>query len=292
MGRGFISRLLKPKLDPGRVGRAMRRFDRDCGYERFHAHCRDRLRREVPAVETALEARGFEHLRVWTEAEAARVLTRVRDDFDADGFRRNADRVRSYRIDDAGFVRQLLESVFTPEVDARILRFFRSEYFMHWFVVTRTEPRPNENFNSFLWHCDRGPSAHLKLLVYLNGYEEHRGSTHFLDLAATRDFAPSGYLFGAVADRREELPSLASGVDYRPHRWCARAGEAALFQPRNVLHRGVMPSHAARYVLAICLLPSPVPWREAFELGWASDLRHDRKWHRDAWDVTRSAATA
>jgi hypothetical protein len=53
-----------------------------------------------------------------------------------------------------------------------------------------------------------------------------------------------------------------------------------------------MPSRGPRDVLAICLLPSPVPWWEALERGWLSDLRRDRKWHRNAMDLARTSATA
>jgi len=292
MARGFVSRLIRPELDSGRVAHVRRRYDRDCGYERFHSYCRARLLRAVP--ETALELHGVEQLRVWSEGEASRLLDRIRNGFRVIPFRRNADRVHEYRIDDAGFALDMLAAALPPTVDARIVRFFRSEYFVHWFVVTRAQPRQYEDFNSFLWHCDRGPRAHLKLLIYLNGHEEHGGATEFLDLAATRRFESSGYLFGAVADRRSDLSALADtvGAQFRPDRWRGAAGEASLFTPSRVLHRGVMPDRKPRYVLAICLLPSPVPWRAALERGWLSDLRHDRKWHRDAMLLARESTAA
>jgi len=294
MARDFVSRLWRPELDPGRVARVIRRYDHDCGYERFHAHCRARFRRALPQADTALGIRGVEHLRVWSGAEAAELRKRIHGNARVEPFRRNADRVHELRIEGDDLAREILAAALIPAVDSRIVRYFRSEYFVHWFAITRAQPRRHENFNSFRWHCDRGPTAHLKLLVYLNGHPEHGGSTEFLDMVATREFERSGYLFGAVADRRSDLSSLAvaCGADYSPRDWRGDAGEASLFAPSRVLHRGVMPSRAPRDVLAVCLLPSPVPWEEAFERGWSSDLRRDPKWHRNAMDLARASAAA
>jgi hypothetical protein len=229
-----------------------------------------------------------------SEADAAELCEQVHRRFRSEPFRTNADRVFEYRVDDPAFARSLLTAALTRGVDERVTQYFRSEYFVHWFVVNRAMPRPDENFNSFLWHCDRGPRVHLKLLVYLNGVDEHDGRTEFLDLHATRDLARSGYLFGRVADRRADLGPLAErvGAEFQPRSWCLAGGEALLFQPSNVLHRGLMPSRAARTMLAICLLPSPVPWREALDRGLMSDLAHDPKWHRDAMDVARGLGFA
>ena len=56
------------------------------------------------------------------------------------------------------------------------------------------------------------------------------------------------------------------------------AGQGVLFQPATVLHRGVSPSRGPRYVLTLCLLPSPVPWQEALRRGAIVDLADDEKW--------------
>jgi hypothetical protein len=202
--------------------------------------------------------------------------------------------VESFPIDDAEFIEELLTSALTPEVDDRATRFFGSEYLVYWFVVNGAMPLPDENRNAFLWHCDTGPRAHLKLLVYLNSAEEHGGNTAFLDIEATRKLARSGYIFGSLAERREDLSSLAEGVGSRfePKSWSVKAGEAFLFQPANVLHRGVMPSGDPRYVLHILLLPSPVPWKEALRRKVMIDITRDEKWHRDARELVRGLGLA
>ena len=287
-------RFVKPELDVGREQRVRRTYDRDRGYERYHAVCRRSLSREVPEAATPLQEGGVERIRVMSEAGAAALREQVHRRFRSESFRNNGDRVFEYRLDDPVFARSLLATVLTRGVDERVTQFFRSEYFVHWFVVNQAMPRPDENFNSFLWHCDRGPRMHLKLLVYLNGVDEHDVCTEFLDLSTTRDVARSGYLFGRVADRRADLGPLAErvGAKFEPRSWRLTGGEALLFQPSNVLHRGVMPRRAARTMLAICLLPSPVPWREALARGVMSDLARDPKWHRDAMDVARGLGFA
>jgi hypothetical protein len=290
--RTVTRRLWKPELDVRRIERVRRKYDRDSGYAAFHDVCRRSLGRSIPDSRPPLLTDGFERLRVMAEPDAAAVLADLRSGFESGPFRRNGERVHAYAIDDPAFTRRLLASSLTPEVDARVTRYFQSEYFVHWYVVTRARPIPREHRNSFLWHCDRGPEAHLKLLVYLNGVEEHGGYTEFLDLAATRELSRSGYLFGSVADRRDDLHSLASrvGSELAPRSWRLSAGEALLFQPRNVLHRGRMPTRSDRYMLSLCLLPSPIPWREALARGWMSDLSRDPKWHPDAMELARGLA--
>jgi hypothetical protein len=60
------------------------------------------------------------------------------------------------------------------------------------------------------------------------------------------------------------------------------AGDAVLFQPARVLHRGISPTRAPRLTATLCLLPSPVHWQRALECATLSDLAVDEKWHEDA----------
>ena len=63
------------------------------------------------------------------------------------------------------------------------------------------------------------------------------------------------------------------------------AGDGVIFQPATVLHRGISPRLGARYVITLCLLPSPVHWETALERGAMSDLATDTKWHRNAAEI-------
>ena len=126
----------------------------------------------------------------------------------------------------------------------------------------RSDPGGEPNV-SFSWHCDGGPTKHLKVLLYLNGSDEHGGNTRFLDRATTDAFKKIGYVFCDIDHRLDDLAALAGehGIAYRPLEAPMRTGEAILFEPANVLHKGVWPTRAPRYLLQICIVPSPMPWR-------------------------------
>jgi hypothetical protein len=215
------------------------------------------------------------------DADAAGELRRqIESRFECTVARKKSPHLLLYRIDDDGFDREFLERVLAPAVDARARDFFESEYFVLWYSVSRAVPVREAGKNSFLWHCDRGPGAHLKLLLYLNDHSEHGGGTEFLDLAATERIAETGYVYAPVRTRVGDLAPLAArvGVEYAP--WEARldAGEGILFQPANVLHRGLLPTRGPRLVATLCLLPSAIPWRAALDRGMRPRLAGEEKW--------------
>ena len=210
-----------------------------------------------------------------TGSDAAAIVRELLERFECVPTREKSQHLQRYGIDDEVFGRRLLEHALTSDLDGRVLRFFRSEYYVHWYSVTRAIPVPQVGLNSFRWHCDRGPRGHLKLLLYLNGFEEHGGSTELLDLETTRRLEASGYVYAPVKTRVHDLGPLAERFGARYEPWAPRmlAGEGLLFQPTSVLHRGLLPTAGPRYVVTVCLLPSPIPWRRALErrrhaLGW------------------------
>jgi hypothetical protein len=160
--------------------------------------------------------------------------------------------------------------------------------------LSRTAPSTAPASVSFRWHCDKGPRSHLKLLVYLNDYSEHGGGTSYLDLAGSEAVARTGYMFARGRRRTDSLQQLAdlSGRDLTAYDHHPQAGDAVLFQPARVLHSGITPSRGPRYVLALCLLPSPLPWREALARGAQIDLRTDPIWHAHASELEKRLAGA
>jgi len=272
-------------------------FDVRAGYADYHAECHSRFTRKLdeaapPQVVDGLGVDGRELLNVMSEAEAIDLRGRIEERFPCRVLKEKSQHLQVYDMNDAAFGRELLEKVLTPGVDARISRFFGSEYLAYWILGTRAVPVEQLGFNSFRWHCDKGPRAHLKLIVYLSHFDEHHGGTEFLDLSATRELRTTGYVFAPVKKRLADLAELAEreGVAYEPWLPKARAGEGVLFQPGRVLHRGVVPSHGARVALTICLLPSPVPWREAFARGVFCAVGEDAKWHADAGELRAALA--
>jgi hypothetical protein len=197
-------------------------------------------------------------------------------------------------VDDEPWSRDLPSGSLTKEVDEQAAGFFGSEYFVYWFTITRATPVPELGLNSFRWHCDRGPVGHLKLLLYLNGHEEHGGGTDFLDLETTRALEPSGYVFAPVKTRVADLAPLAarSAVAWAPWSPQMRAGEGILFQPSNVLHRGRLPTHGERFVITVCLLPSPIAWRDAYDRARVLPSHGYDKWHEQAAQLREALTRA
>jgi hypothetical protein len=91
-------------------------------------------------------------------------------------------------------------------------------------------------------------------------------------------------VYAPVKTRVKDLAPLAaqSGIPYAPWSPEMRAGEGILFQPASVLHRGALPTHGPRHVVTVCLLPSPVPWRDAYDRGSHRGMQGDDKWHASA----------
>ncbi|MEQ8661486.1 MAG: hypothetical protein RLW62_11750 [Gammaproteobacteria bacterium] len=270
----------EPRLDPARAERVYREFGERRGYDAWHAYCRTCLRRPVPdnADATLLE-QGFERVRAMSAAAAQDVIRRFVDGGTERYLKRDSRKLRGYRVGDDGDVTELLARALGGEVDALALRCFGAEYLVLWFTLSSTPPGAPLSV-SFRWHCDKGPRDHLKLLVYLNDGAEHGGGTAFIDRADTAAVRPSGYLFGRGRRRIGDLDELArlAGRPLREHALSPPAGGGVLFQPGQVLHRGIAPVTGPRYVLTLCLLPSPVDWRRARAAGAVTDLAADPLW--------------
>jgi hypothetical protein len=259
-------------------------FDLVGGYSDYHAFCRRQRVREVPAGSPPLLRRGYEVVSAIDAEAAAELRRRIEANFECAVARRKSQHLRVYAIDDEEFRRALLGHVMSAELDDRALRFFESEYFVHELEVTRATPIKKLRFNSFRWHCDRGPRMHLKLLLYLNDFEEHEGNTEFLDLECTGRIAATGYLYAPVRTRRTDLSELAErvGAPYAPWSSELRAGEGIVFQPGSVLHRGLLPTRGSRFVVTVCLQPSPIPWRDALDRAIPKPAGGDPRWHEHA----------
>lgn len=285
-----VRRWLEPDLDPERVDKVFAEYDDRRGYAAWHARCQSVLAR-LPALHDApgpVRRSGFVVCRSMSRETAATLLAMAGV---ADGARepgrikRDSAKLEGYALEDPALLRTLAQAALTPEIDAHCLDFFGSEYFVYWCTLSRTAPQAQGPANvSFMWHCDRGPRAHLKLLVYLNDHTEHGGGTSYLDLDATEAVARSGYVFARGKRRTGSLETLSTmarrpiaAYDHLP-----RAGDAVLFQPSRVLHRGLTPTLGPRYVLTFCLLPSPVEWSAALGRAAQIDLRRDPIWHDDA----------
>ncbi|MBI2970618.1 MAG: hypothetical protein HYY36_07735 [Gammaproteobacteria bacterium] len=277
-------------MDPSRVERVFNEFDERRGYHNYHDFCQARFTRTIPEEKDfPLADSGFQVVEVMDRTHAGHLLERAVAESRLGFLKRDTRKLKGYRIQDQTVMETLFSSALPARVDALAARFFRSEYLIHWFTLSRTAPGKKPASVSFQWHCDKGPRAHLKLLVYLNDAEEHGGGTAFVSLRETAQLAKSGYLFGRGRRRSTDLAYLSrlAGCELHPHACTVRAGEGILFQPARVLHSGITPSRGHRFVLTLCLLPSPVHWKKALRCGTLSDLTREPLWHAHASELAQ-----
>ncbi len=285
-----IRKFFQPALDPARVRRVFDEFDGKRGYDAHSAWCRERCARELPPVDACpLLDRGFTALDVMDASTAADLLARASADRVLAALKRDSSKLKGYDISDPELIDTLLSHALSPAVDALCLRFFRSEYLVHWFALSVTPPGSEPASVSFRWHCDKGPTSHLKLLVYLNGVEAHGGGTAFVGLADTAAVGRTGYLFARGRKRTGSLAELSimAGRELQAYEHFPRAGDGVLFQPSSVMHSGITPRTGDRVVLTLCLLPSPLPWRTALACGTLVDLSRDPLWHGHARELRK-----
>ncbi|MDT0496443.1 hypothetical protein RM530_03565 [Algiphilus sp. W345] len=283
----FVRRFHKPERDAQRAQQIWRTFDEQRHYDAYLARCRAACRR-VPKPEGAPELgqRGFHYLRALTPEAARARIEALQSGHQLQLLKKDSRHLEGFRVDDREWLTGFLDQVLRDPVDSAIAGFFGSEYLVHWVAFSLTRAAPEQESVSFRWHCDKGPSAHLKLIVYLNPTTGHGGNTEFMDLDDTLTVAQRGYLFGRSKARTADTRHLAelAGRPLSTELRDRQAGEAVLFQPARVLHRGISPSRGPRLTATLCLLPSPVNWRRALEAGALADLAVDDKWHDDALD--------
>lgn len=242
-------------------------FDDGLGYGRWHEACCAAMEQPAPADETAFAVNGIEKLKLLGEAQVQKVLDHVRS---AEASGRNVYKYDPYisliLLSKNDYARFVLTSLLNGDVDKRLVAYFGSEYLIRCFWVCRTSPHPVSE-SSFLWHRDGGPTAQVKLILYVNGTEEHGARTDFVDEPASEKIMGAGYAFPAIKDREPDLSVYAAkaGVPWPPPETPMKAGEAVLFRPSLVLHRGILPTSHSRYTITLCLLPSVVPWRVHFD---------------------------
>jgi len=276
----LLSRL-RFRLNPARSEHKYNLYD-SAGFLGWHAACRGVAAQETEAesnIDRQLDQDGFAVVEALSASECAELLARLyrlKIDPRKDGA---VEWAEDFDVGDRQFADQTLASILRPPIAAALRRRFGSEFMVYWWMAARTVPGKSST-RSMCWHCDTGPTRHLKLLVYLEDSSQSGGSTEFLAPAASDRLRQAGYTFGATSRRTTDLGPLARALelDARPIRPELRAGQALIFEPTRTLHRGVVPTLQHRHVVTLCLLPSPVDWRivarsvgfpgRNMELGW------------------------
>lgn len=255
------------KLDPTRTRAAREHFDVTGKYDLWHTYCREQFRRKAVSSDSELSNKGVEIVRLLSNKEAAKAKQLLLDNseqfFVAKKSIKHGDLMR---FKDSIFLQPIVEKMLNKAVDAKVTGAFGSEYYVHSLEANRTMP-VKESKRAFLWHCDRGPKNFLKINMFLDATSEHGGTTEFIDLESSFGFEKAGYTFGANARRVADIHRVAQkfGGTANVIHPQLEAGEAFIFFPTRLLHRGFLPTRGIRHMLSIVLLPSPIHWTEAWK---------------------------
>ena len=129
--------------------------------------------------------------------------------------------------------------------------------------VDRMITKAGASDKSEAWHFDPTPLGFFKIFCYLNGPEAHDGGTELVDSEGSAKLLMANYHnvpVDARAREKEDLPVSGGSTLMQKHR-----GEAFLFNPALLCHRGHYPNHGTRHVFAVSILRSPKNWRETFD---------------------------
>ena len=182
--------MYKRERDESRAQRVYREYDHGRRYGDYHAHCQARFKRELESAPgTALQQRGFEYFTPLDETEAGGWRRELQENYSSGLIKKNSKHLEGFHVTDAVRVEELLVQVLAGSLDQRIMEYFNSEYLLHWVTFSVTRQAREQESVSFRWHCDKGPSTHLKLIVYLNPSAEHGGNTEFIDLEGSEAVA-------------------------------------------------------------------------------------------------------
>lgn len=224
-------------------------FDARHGYDQLDEFCRQNLQRPIPEHSFELLQSGIEQVSLLGPDYCRKLRNMI--DLDSVFLRQRAFKVHT------------LTNILNRELDDRLVAYFESEYLPLWCGFEKSTAG-ERNGHSFRWHCDEGPSRHLRLSLCLNGTYAHGDTIEFVERGTTDAFKREGYVAGDISEPTLDLARRAAGygADWQPRRLEMAAGDGALFEPANVLHRGISPAHGSRYMIEVCLVPAPAPWHE------------------------------
>lgn len=255
-------------LDPRTTLMAEHRMNTVMRYAINHAFSIHMAKRQAMRTDYPLLRRGFDCVPVISQDTASTLLSHLKSEYlDKQALAQAPDQ-QEFPLKDNKLFMNLLEEIFQGPVDDMILSYFQSEYTVLFCSMIVTYPVSEKDITfkgiSFKWHGDVAPDYHLKLLVHLNDAEAHQGGTWCIDREQTKRFKEIGYLFNDLFNRLSDLGPLAKrfNIDHQETLLSPRSGEAIIFQPSNVLHRGSWPKKEPRYLINLGLVPSRIHWRE------------------------------
>ena len=244
-------------------------WDVDAGY----AAAQEKFRPEMKKGNWILKARGFVERPVFRE--------RFDDPFFVRVLAKKLDKETYIPADDIKTMlgtnsrwtwdlKTLFEDIFLG-MRPILHQYFQSEFAPAFCSMLKMGPLENlspvdDVDESYRWHVDNGPSCHLKLIIFLN--DDHDGATAVMSRQDSRKFIDAGYL---EQERLFHLDDFAKqhGISYTAHKVQPKAGSGLIFEPTNVLHKGVYPTFGERRVFQMGIIPWGRPWENFYEEHWA-----------------------
>ncbi len=235
-------------------------------HSEFHRICQrlfPEVRLELPqpgSLATALTSNGHGVERSFLSRETARAVSAafdclVNESSASVNAKINADIGLQEQI--VSVISEALLSGIGDELEAYLGCFFRIDHC----DLMRSRLAPDSGA-SFLWHRDFDPMAKLHVLIYLTDCEAESPATLFTNFQDTRRCAQVGYSFPARSKRIADLAMLFPSGDtpislVRP---TLSAGDATVFAPSRILHRGDVRGHGVRDLIVLNIVPSLNPW--------------------------------
>ena len=208
----------------------------------------------------ALKSRGHGVEKSFLPNESARALSAVFDGLvdDSSGSvnaKIDADSYLQEQI--LAMIAETLHGGVGDQLEAYLECFFRIDHL----ELMRSRLAPNSGA-SFLWHRDFDPMAKLHVLIYLTDCDANSPATLFTNFEETRRCAQAGYAFTARSKRIPDLGTLfpSDAPLISPVRPALGAGDATVFAPSRILHRGDVPGAGVRDLLVLNIVPSLNPW--------------------------------
>ena len=228
-------------------------YDQSFGYGALNERAKNAYQRSN--IDTPLTS---DHMHVLKEHLAPEICQSIISEFEQDPQGVQHDSVAQV----------LVEQVFNDSIDEQIRSYFNSEYCVFWWSIYKLDADVDDAFYAAKWHCDGGPTNHLKVITYLNGYDEHESDTPFLDKETTDELKEIGYIFTELDKRSNNIEPLCRhyNVNYQPKSLKPNVGDTIVFNANQVAHRALPPVKGkTRYVLNFCVLPSELHWREVMQ---------------------------
>jgi hypothetical protein len=162
------------------------------------------------------------------------------------------------------FFGESILDIFDGPLGAALQTVLGSHFRIEWLDCYRTIP--GESKKSWLWHIDNDPPFVIKVLLYLNDSTMENGATRILSTKDTKTSFEHGYFGVYDSERTSELLSTdwAKAGQIKEQIPERKAGDAMIFSTNN-LHRGGTVRSGFRDVMSFLLVPSPIPWRTAYQ---------------------------